>query len=295
MVNDPLTALGRKEGEVMVDCPNGHGNPEHYQFCGECGAPLPAICVNGHHNAEHYQFCGECGVPLVAANPAQLRRTGQHSEPTQQRTAGSQSAHDIEGPGPTPLATSDEVTIAAANTLAAPTPGLNDAPTQYVPTKPAPVHGVTPTTQVSEGPVRRPVAVTAAVVIAGLWAAVLALFGTLGLIEGFNSLGYHVDWQYSTIMLVLGVGSLILAAVLVWGAIAAFRGVTSKGILFAPAIVAVFLAIAMAVGFAIGNEAWAPTVGLGYPLILLLPSSLLVMRRSSKDFFCARSRGKPTA
>jgi hypothetical protein len=35
MVNDPLAALGREEGEVMVDCPNGHENPQHYQFCGE--------------------------------------------------------------------------------------------------------------------------------------------------------------------------------------------------------------------------------------------------------------------
>ena len=26
---------------VMVTCQNGHKNPEHRHFCGECGAPLP--------------------------------------------------------------------------------------------------------------------------------------------------------------------------------------------------------------------------------------------------------------
>jgi hypothetical protein len=44
-------------------------NPEHYQYCGECGAPLPVTCPNGHQNPPHQRYCGECAAPL-AANPA---------------------------------------------------------------------------------------------------------------------------------------------------------------------------------------------------------------------------------
>lgn len=215
----------------------------------------------------------------------------------------------VQRPTPSPASTRSRPTPAAAaeqqgneiarqptrkDAPAAPTPGLNDAPTQDASTEPAAVHGVSPAIQVPEDIVRRPKAVTAAVVIAGLWAALLALVGTLGLIEGFNSLG-NTRWQYGTILLILGAASLTVAAVLVWGAVAAFRGVSKKAILFAPGIVAMFLAAATAVGLAIGDDAWEPAVLLIYPLILLLPSSLLILTRSSRDFFHAQSQGRLAA
>jgi hypothetical protein len=48
----------------MVTCCNGHQNPEHQHFCGECGYPLPVMCPKGHQNPPRQHFCGECGAAL---------------------------------------------------------------------------------------------------------------------------------------------------------------------------------------------------------------------------------------
>ena len=49
---------------ASVTCLNGHQNPEHYQFCGECGTALPVTCPNGHRSPPNQLFCGECGSAL---------------------------------------------------------------------------------------------------------------------------------------------------------------------------------------------------------------------------------------
>ena len=62
---------------ATVACPNGHQNPPHLRYCGECGAQLPVSCPNGHRNPPDQHYCGECGVPLghqepqTGANPDQ--------------------------------------------------------------------------------------------------------------------------------------------------------------------------------------------------------------------------------
>ena len=53
---------------ASVACPNGHHNPEHQHFCGECGAALLVTCRNGHRNPPHQHFCGECGARLGVAH-----------------------------------------------------------------------------------------------------------------------------------------------------------------------------------------------------------------------------------
>jgi hypothetical protein len=52
----------------MATCPNGHANPDHQQYCGECGATLPVtgqFCENGHENPDHHQYCNVCGVAIA--------------------------------------------------------------------------------------------------------------------------------------------------------------------------------------------------------------------------------------
>jgi hypothetical protein len=62
---------------VTVTCPNGHQNPAHQHFCGECGAALAVICPNGHQNPPHQHFCGECGTQL-----RQEQETRQEPQPS---------------------------------------------------------------------------------------------------------------------------------------------------------------------------------------------------------------------
>ena len=53
---------------MTLRCPKGHDNPDNFQFCGECGAPLSppgmVLCSRGHENVSGQGFCGECGEPL---------------------------------------------------------------------------------------------------------------------------------------------------------------------------------------------------------------------------------------
>jgi hypothetical protein len=47
---------------ATVTCPNGHRNPEHHHFRGECRAamaPATIQCLAGHANPAHQRFCGE--------------------------------------------------------------------------------------------------------------------------------------------------------------------------------------------------------------------------------------------
>jgi hypothetical protein len=62
---------------AMVTCRNGHQNPAHEHFCGECGAALPVACPNGHQNPPHHHYCGVCGTTLQ-----QEHETHQESQPT---------------------------------------------------------------------------------------------------------------------------------------------------------------------------------------------------------------------
>jgi hypothetical protein len=77
---------------ASVTCPNGHHNPEHQRFCGECGAVLPVICPNGHQCPPHQRFCGECGAAV------------QESAPEQQPPEVSSSEDGIGSVGQAPLA-----------------------------------------------------------------------------------------------------------------------------------------------------------------------------------------------
>lgn len=61
------------EGSLMATCPNGHANPDHQQFCGDCGLPLPIsvrVCSQGHEASWSDRFCGVCGSPTVAPSQA---------------------------------------------------------------------------------------------------------------------------------------------------------------------------------------------------------------------------------
>ncbi|WP_310773637.1 zinc ribbon domain-containing protein [Mycobacterium sp. Z3061] len=81
-----------------LNCPNGHQNPSHQHFCGECGAPLPVVCPNGHLNPASQNFCGECGAALDGVQRSKQKPeakaisigTGQAGgqEHTQRRTLG---------------------------------------------------------------------------------------------------------------------------------------------------------------------------------------------------------------
>jgi hypothetical protein len=61
---------------VAVNCPNGHQNPPHQHFCGECGALLPMSCPNGHQNPPHQHFCSECGTPLQQVHEDWFGKSG---------------------------------------------------------------------------------------------------------------------------------------------------------------------------------------------------------------------------
>lgn len=50
----------------MVDCPNGHPNPESASWCVSCGVELVSVCSNGHNNQLDSTFCCECGVPVIS-------------------------------------------------------------------------------------------------------------------------------------------------------------------------------------------------------------------------------------
>ena len=184
-------------------------------------------------------------------------------------------------------ATVSHATVAAAGaeTLAAPAPGLNDAPTQYAPTDAAPVPSAPAVTQPPTEHTRRPVAMTAAAIITGLTVALYALVAVLGLHEGRAAPGNW--WPYDTVMLIIGVESLMLAAFLAWATVVAVRGTERRGLLFAPAVAAALAAVAYLAGLALGDDAQAASGLMFYQPIFLLLGSVLVTRPSSKEFFQA--------
>jgi hypothetical protein len=65
---------------VAVTCRNGHQNPEHQHFCGECGAALPVLCPKGHQNAPQQHFCGECGAAVGESGVTDETRQASLSE-----------------------------------------------------------------------------------------------------------------------------------------------------------------------------------------------------------------------
>jgi hypothetical protein len=79
---------------ASVTCPNGHHNPAHQQYCGECGAALPLLCPNGHPNPPHQHFCGKCGAALEES--ARTRDTPQDMSAQDRTTDASET------PPPTP-------------------------------------------------------------------------------------------------------------------------------------------------------------------------------------------------
>ena len=58
-----------------------------------------AYCPNGHENPEHDQYCGECGAPLAATNPgARIEMLDEPSadapDPATTESAGEQPRND---------------------------------------------------------------------------------------------------------------------------------------------------------------------------------------------------------
>lgn len=188
-----------------------------------------------------------------------------------------------------------QATIAAARaeTLAAPTPELHEAPTQYASTEVAPVDNAEPELQLSDEPPWRPNTVIGALLTTGVAVALLVLIGVVSFLPILGPL--DAGWNFNIVFCVIGVECLAMTALLGWGAVAAYRGVTPKGLLYAPIALGGLSALPFLVGLALGEGSWQPTILLLLPLILLVPGSLLVMTRSSKDFFQARSQGQSTA
>ena len=56
----------------MLTCSNcGRDNPDDFNFCGQCGAPLPheVACPScGHDNPPGFSFCRNCGGALAATD-----------------------------------------------------------------------------------------------------------------------------------------------------------------------------------------------------------------------------------
>lgn len=188
-------------------------------------------------------------------------------------------------PAPFSHATID---AAGAATLAAPAPTLNDAPTHYAPTEAARDHSATLRAELPKRSRRRPASLTAAVIIAGLIFVLYALVAMFGLHEGSVARAYPDMWQYSTILLIIGVESLMLAAFLVWAAVVAFRGIERRGLLFAPAVAALLMTVAFIIGLAIGDASHNASFLMFFQVIFLLPVPFLVSRQSSKEFFQAQ-------
>lgn len=187
-------------------------------------------------------------------------------------------------------------TIAAAGaaTLAATAPGLHEAPTRYAPTEPPPVPSAASEVRASDEPPRRPTAVIAALLTTGLTVILLLLIGAFSFLPVAMHESFDGGWKFNTIVCVIGVECLAMTALLGWGAVAAYKGATPKGLLYAPVVLVALLALAILIGLTLGEDSWQPTGLLILPLILLVPGSLLVMTRTSKDFFAARSRGPAT-
>jgi hypothetical protein len=82
---DEVTDSSTKIAAIMVTCSNGHSNPDHQHFCGECGVPLapPTLqCPHGHINRAHQRFCGECGTPLLLEQSPARREKRRVEKPT---------------------------------------------------------------------------------------------------------------------------------------------------------------------------------------------------------------------
>lgn len=188
-------------------------------------------------------------------------------------------------------------TIAAAGaaTLAASPPELNDAPTQYASTEAAPTYSAPPEIRASDEPSWRPNTVIAALLTTGLTVILLLLIGAFSLLPVAMRESFDGGWKFNTIMCVIGVECLAMIALLGWGAVAAYKGVTPKGLLYTPIVLGGLYALAFLVGLVLGEGSWQPTSMLLFPLILLVPGSLLMTTRSSKDFFQSPSRGQATA
>ncbi|WP_409428393.1 serine/threonine-protein kinase [Mycobacterium sp. SMC-11] len=175
---------------------------------------------------------------------------------------------------------------AGAETLAAPAPALNDAPTQYAPAEAAadPIP-TSPEVQLPAGPARRPNTVTAALITTWFAVAITTLVGVSGLSVGASRVTFDTEWRLYTMAIVVGAVCVIVAALAGRGAVTALRGATPKGLLRAPATLTVLWTLAYLVGKAIGGDSWQAAGFLSAPLFLLLPGSLLLTRQSSKDYF----------
>lgn len=116
--------------------------------------------------------------------------------------------------------------------------------------------------------------------------SVLFLFlGILDFIEGARDFGGGITgWQYGALLMFVGIEQLVFAAVLAYGVRAAFKGTSSKPILFSPVILGLMLLIAMALGLAVGRQAWQALGAMALPVVLLAPASLLAMARPIRQF-----------
>ncbi|WP_081465492.1 protein kinase domain-containing protein [Mycolicibacter sinensis] len=227
--------------------------------------------------------------PSVPAAMDNVIATGMAKEPDERYATPKDLAQAARAalPGPVSHAT---IAAAGAATLAATAPGLHEAPTRYAPTEPPPVPSAASAVRASDEPPRRPPTVIAALLTTGLALVLLLLLGAFSLMPIIGPL--DGGSKFNTIMCVIGLESLITAALVGWGAVAAIKGATPKGLLYAPVVLVALLALAILVGLALGEDSWQPTGLLLLPLILLSPGSLLVMTSSSEDFFEARSRGR---
>ncbi|OBJ34097.1 serine/threonine-protein kinase [Mycolicibacter heraklionensis] len=186
------------------------------------------------------------------------------------------------------------IAAAGAETLAAPAPELHEAPTQYAPTEVAPVvNAATPEIQPTEDPPWRPNTVTGALLTTGLAVALFMLVGVFSFLPILGPL--DAGWNFNIVFCIVGVECLAMTALLGWGAVGAYKGATPKGLLYAPMVLGGLSALPFLVGLVLGEGSWQPTILLLIPLILLVPGSLLMTTRSSKDFFQSSSRGQATA
>lgn len=139
---------------------------------------------------------------------------------------------------------------------------------------------------------RRPWTVTAAAVIAFLYALPLAAEVVYCAVEGVRAIGKHhlPLYETSSYLLIRGLGFLVMVLLLVWGAVAALRGVTRKVLFFVPVAWIVFsiVLVAITVSEEHGRTAsvdiwwWVTTLILALPIVFLVT-------RSSRDFFRARA------
>lgn len=163
---------------------------------------------------------------------------------------------------------------------ATPAAGIRSTPTQYAPINPALAYPASPVANQPRVGVGRPAVVTAAVAIGLLCAVVPAFLGAISVAEGLakHDVAYHL----------MGALFLAMAAVLIWGAVGALRGITSKGLRLPPLVIAGLMVLMIAAALTAGSLTVLETIPLLVLSVLLTLSSVLVRMKSSQQFFAHR-------